>query len=85
MLKDEGITCNELHGDMEQKKRIEVMENFRDKHFKVLVCTDIASRGIHVDSIELVINYEVPIETESYVHRIGRTGRAGREGRLLPL
>ncbi|EDT72182.1 ATP-dependent RNA helicase DbpA [Clostridium perfringens D str. JGS1721] len=83
MLKDEGITCNELHGDMEQKKRIEVMENFRDKHFKVLVCTDIAARGIHVDSIELVINYEVPMETESYVHRIGRTGRAGREGKAI--
>ncbi|MDU6427343.1 MAG: DEAD/DEAH box helicase [Clostridium perfringens] len=83
MLKDEGITCNELHGDMEQKKRIEVMENFRDKQFKVLVCTDIAARGIHVDSIELVINYEVPMETESYVHRIGRTGRAGREGKAI--
>lgn len=83
MLKDEGITCNELHGDMDQKKRIEVMENFRDKHFKVLVCTDIAARGIHVDSIGLVINYEVPMEMESYVHRIGRTGRAGKEGKAI--
>ncbi|MGG5461062.1 DEAD/DEAH box helicase [Clostridium sp. B9] len=83
MLKDEGVTCNELHGDMEQKKRIEVMENFRDKHFKVLVCTDIAARGIHVDTIELVINYEVPMEMESYVHRIGRTGRAGKEGKAI--
>lgn len=83
ILKDEGITCNELHGDMDQKKRIEVMENFRDKHFKVLVCTDIAARGIHVDSIELVINYEVPMEMESYVHRIGRTGRAGKEGKSI--
>ncbi len=83
MLKEEGITCNELHGDMDQKKRIEVMENFRDKHFKVLVCTDIAARGIHVDSIELVINYEVPMEMESYVHRIGRTGRAGKDGKAI--
>lgn len=83
ILKEEGITCNELHGDMDQKKRIEVMENFRDKHFKVLVCTDIAARGIHVDSIELVVNYEVPMEMESYVHRIGRTGRAGKHGEAI--
>lgn len=82
-LKDEGILVEQLHGDMEQKVRIETMERFKDKEFKVLVATDIAARGIHVDNITHVFNYEVPMERESYVHRIGRTGRAGREGRAI--
>ena len=65
---------------MEQKDRLSAMERFKNKEFKVLVATDIAARGIHVDNITHVINYEVPMERESYVHRIGRTGRAGKEG-----
>lgn len=79
-LKSEGISVEQLHGDMEQKIRLETMERFKNAEFKVLVATDIASRGIHVDNITHVFNYEVPMEIESYVHRIGRTGRAGREG-----
>ncbi len=79
-LKSEGISVEQLHGDMEQKDRLKTMERFKNKEFKVLVATDIAARGIHVDNITHVINYEVPMEKESYVHRIGRTGRAGREG-----
>lgn len=82
-LKDEGILVEQLHGDMEQKVRIETMERFKDKEFKVLVATDIAARGIHVDNITHVFNYEVSMERESYVHRIGRTGRAGREGSAI--
>lgn len=82
-LKDEGILVEQLHGDMEQKVRIETMERFKDREFKVLVATDIAARGIHVDNITHVFNYEVPMERESYVHRIGRTGRAGREGMAI--
>ena len=65
---------------MEQRVRIETMERFKNREFKVLIATDIAARGIHVDNITHVFNYEVPMERESYVHRIGRTGRAGREG-----
>lgn len=80
LLKKEGILVDEIHGDMEQKDRIAVMERFKNKEFKVLIATDIAARGIHIDHIDLVINYEVPMEQDSYVHRIGRTGRAGREG-----
>ena len=79
-LKSEGIVVEQLHGDMEQKIRLSTMERFKNKEFKVLVATDIAARGIHVDNITHVINYEVPMERESYVHRIGRTGRAGKEG-----
>lgn len=65
---------------MEQRDRLSVMEEFKNKEFKVLVATDVASRGIHIDDLSLVINYEVPMENESYVHRIGRTGRNGKEG-----
>lgn len=82
-LKSEGIEVEQLHGDMEQKIRLDTMERFKNREFKVLVATDIASRGIHVDNITHVINYEVPMEKESYVHRIGRTGRAGREGNAI--
>ncbi|MEG1254314.1 DEAD/DEAH box helicase [Clostridium sp.] len=82
-LKSEGMLVEQLHGDMEQKERLETMERFKNKGFKVLVATDIASRGIHVDNITHVFNYEVPMERESYVHRIGRTGRAGREGSAI--
>ncbi len=84
-LKSEGISVEQLHGDMEQKIRIETMERFKNREFKVLVATDIAARGIHVDNITHVFNYEVPMERESYVHRIGRTGRAGREGTAITL
>ncbi|MEG2411641.1 MAG: DEAD/DEAH box helicase [Clostridium sp.] len=84
-LKSEEMLVEQLHGDMEQKERIETMERFKNKEFKVLVATDIASRGIHVDNITHVFNYEVPMERESYVHRIGRTGRAGREGVAISL
>lgn len=79
-LKREGIFVEQLHGDMDQKTRLETMERFKNREFKVLVATDIAARGIHVDNITHVINYEIPMEKESYVHRIGRTGRAGKEG-----
>ena len=80
LLSADGIVTCEIHGDMEQKDRIEVMKKFKNKEFKVMVATDLAARGIHIDHIELVINYEVPKEQDAYVHRIGRTGRAGKEG-----
>ncbi|GAA0737247.1 DEAD/DEAH box helicase [Clostridium oceanicum] len=82
-MKKEGFLVEELHGDMEQKDRIKTMERFKNKEFKVLIATDIAARGIHISNITHVLNYEVPMEKESYVHRIGRTGRAGKEGKAI--
>jgi len=74
------ISCALLTGDVEQKKRINRLERFRSGKVRVLVATDVASRGIHVEAISHVINYNLPQESEEYVHRIGRTGRAGASG-----
>jgi superfamily II DNA/RNA helicase len=68
---------------MEQRDRLEIMEKFKKGEFKYLVATDVAARGIHIDDLTHVINYEVPYEKESYVHRIGRTGRAGENGKAI--
>jgi ATP-dependent RNA helicase DeaD len=84
-LKEEKIKVRELQGDMEQKERIKTMESFKNKEFKVLVATDIAARGIHIDHITNVFNYEVPMEKESYVHRIGRSGRGEKNGLAISL
>lgn len=85
LLKKEKIKVNELHGDMDQKERLKVMESFKNKDFKVLVATDIAARGIHISHITNVFNYEVPMEKESYVHRIGRSGRGEKNGLAITL
>ena len=77
--------CNTLHGGMEQKDRLEVIKNFKKGAFQFLIATDVAARGIDIEDISMVINYEVPVEKESYVHRIGRTGRAGKEGIAITL
>ena len=79
-MKKEGFNAIALHGGMEQKDRLETMKKFKQGQFQFLVCTDVAARGIHIENISHVINYEMPYEKESYVHRIGRTGRAGKEG-----
>ncbi len=79
-LKQEGFAADALHGDLNQHQRDIVMGKFRTGALSVLVATDIAARGIDVDDVEAVFNYDIPQETEYYVHRIGRTGRAGREG-----
>lgn len=75
-----GIGCELLSGDVAQKKRMTTLEKFRSGKTKVLVATDVAGRGIHVDDISHVFNYTLPYEAEDYVHRIGRTGRAGKTG-----
>ena len=85
LLRKEKIKVNELHGDMDQKERLKVMESFKNKDFKVLVATDIAARGIHISHITNVFNYEVPMEKESYVHRIGRSGRGEKNGLAITL
>lgn len=85
LLKKEKIKADELHGDMDQKQRLNVMDSFKNKEFKVLVATDIAARGIHINHITNVFNYEVPMEKESYVHRIGRSGRGEKNGLAITL
>jgi ATP-dependent RNA helicase RhlB len=79
-LETYGISCTLLSGEVDQKQRINRLENFRDGKIRVLVATDVASRGIHVEAISHVINYNMPHDVEEYVHRIGRTGRAGASG-----
>jgi ATP-dependent RNA helicase RhlB len=76
----EGIT-----GDLPQRRRLRLMEQFKSGKLKILVATDVASRGIHVEDISHVINYDVPQDREDYVHRIGRTARAGKPGKALTL
>lgn len=75
-----GISCALLSGEVEQTQRIKRLESFREGKVRVLVATDVASRGIHVEAISHVINYNMPQDVEEYVHRIGRTGRAGASG-----
>ena len=79
-LQMRGIDAQCIHGDIPQRKREEVMARFRDGQLHVFVATDVASRGIDVDDVDAVFNYEVPEENEYYIHRIGRTGRAKKHG-----
>ena len=79
-LQKAGFLSKALHGDLTQKERSNVMDGFKSGLFKILVATDVAARGIHVDGVEVVYNFDLPQEVEYYVHRIGRTGRAGMEG-----
>ena len=80
-----GHEAEALHGDLSQGQRERVMDRFRDGSLHILVATDVAARGIDVPEVTHVINFDVPTEPETYVHRIGRTGRAGKEGRAFLL
>lgn len=80
-----GYFADALHGDLKQEQRDRVMNSFRNKKTDILVATDVAARGIDVDDVEAVFNFDVPQDDEYYVHRIGRTGRAGRSGRAFTL
>ena len=82
-LKDLGYSVDKIHGGMLQKDRISTMEKFKKGDFRILVATDIASRGIDVEGITHVINIDIPLEKEAYVHRIGRTARAGKSGKAI--
>ena len=82
-LQQIGVNCGAMHSDLEQAERDDVMFKFKSGQFDVLVATDIVARGIDIDDIEMVINYDVPHDTEDYVHRIGRTARANRDGRAI--
>lgn len=78
-----GVNCAILTGDVPQQKRLRVLEAFRKGTIRVVVATDVAGRGIHVDNISHVVNYDLPYEPEDYVHRVGRTGRAGTKGQAI--
>ena len=84
-LLNRGCRAEALHGDISQGQREKILQKFKDKKITVLVATDVAARGIDVDNLTHVINYSLPQDPESYIHRIGRTGRAGKSGTAITL
>lgn len=84
-LAEAGVSASSLHGNLEQKERDFVMAKFRNHSTRVLVATDVAARGLDIDGLDLVVNFELPFQPEIYLHRIGRTGRAGRVGVAVSL
>ncbi|HIS52691.1 MAG TPA: DEAD/DEAH box helicase [Candidatus Onthomonas avicola] len=80
LLKQNGVSCQPIHGDIPQKQREKTLQDFRDGKLTVLVATDVAARGLDIDDVDVVFNYDVPDEHEYYIHRIGRTGRAKKHG-----
>lgn len=84
-LQERGYASDELHGDLTQAKREQVMKRFREAKIQLLVATDIAARGLDVEGITHVFNYDMPLDVESYIHRIGRTGRAGQRGMAITM
>ena len=85
LLKMRGISCEAIHGDIQQRIREKTLEKFKRGEIKVLVATDVAARGLDIDDVDAVFNYDVPDELENYTHRIGRTGRAKRQGVAVTL
>ncbi len=84
-LENAGLSCLQLHGDLEQKERNETLIRFANGSSRILVATDVAARGLDIQDLGAVINYDLPFETENYIHRIGRTGRAGKTGQAFSL
>ncbi|KLL02265.1 MAG: RNA helicase [Mycoplasmataceae bacterium RC_NB112A] len=84
-LRQKGLVIDFLHGDLRQRKRIKILEKFRNRQISLLVVTDVLGRGIHIDNVDYVINYDIPQNPASYTHRIGRTGRAESTGVALTL
>ncbi|MCK4257375.1 MAG: DEAD/DEAH box helicase [Halanaerobiales bacterium] len=84
-LQQNGYDSDEIHGDLSQNKREQVMKRFRQAKFQILVATDVAARGLDVEGITHVFNYDIPHDVDSYIHRIGRTGRAGEKGVAITL
>jgi superfamily II DNA/RNA helicase len=85
LLSDEGISAECIHGDKPQPARLRALERFKAREVQVLVATDVASRGLDIEALPLVVNFDLPTVAEDYVHRIGRTGRAGAEGEAVSL
>ncbi|MFP4362378.1 MAG: DEAD/DEAH box helicase [Spirochaetia bacterium] len=84
-LEENGIPTEYIIGDLPQKKRSKIIEDIKDGRIKFLCATDVAARGLHIDDLDLVVNYDLPEDPENYVHRIGRTGRAGESGHAVSL
>ncbi|MFB9950897.1 DEAD/DEAH box helicase [Rhizobium puerariae] len=84
-LERHGFSVGALHGDMDQRSRMTMLANFKDGNIKLLVASDVAARGLDIPDVSHVFNFDVPIHSEDYVHRIGRTGRAGRSGRAFTI
>jgi ATP-dependent RNA helicase RhlE len=84
-LSRNGISADAIHGDKSQQQRTETLDAFKEGRLRVLVGTDVAARGLDIDELPCVINFELPHTAEDYVHRIGRTGRAGHKGRAVSL
>jgi ATP-dependent RNA helicase RhlB len=84
-LNANGFPCRLISGDVEQKKRLRILEDFKEGKLPILIATDVASRGLHIDGVSHVVNYDLPQDCEDYVHRIGRTARAGAEGKAISL
>jgi len=84
-LKVNGYECEYIIGDLPQKRRLSIINRIKSGHIRFLVATNVAARGIHIDDLDMVINYDVPEDCEDYVHRIGRTARAGKSGRAITL
>jgi len=83
LLRSKEMRVDYIHSDLSQNRRTRVLNKFRNKQFLILIATDVAARGIHVDDIDYVINYDFPQSPEFYIHRIGRTGRAGASGKAI--
>ena len=79
-LRRNGIRAGAFHGDLSQGTRSEALEDFKNSHFKVMVATDLAARGLDIVELPVVVNYDLPRSADDYTHRIGRTGRAGEHG-----
>jgi superfamily II DNA/RNA helicase len=84
-LKRHGFNAEAMHGDLDQKLRMAILQRFRDGELKLLIASDVAARGLDIPNVSHIFNFDVPIHSEDYVHRIGRTGRAGRSGKSLTL
>ncbi|MDD2366127.1 MAG: DEAD/DEAH box helicase [Desulfuromonadaceae bacterium] len=85
LLNANNFPCKVISGDVEQRKRMKILDNFKNGTLPILIATDVASRGLHIDGVSHVINYDLPQDCEDYVHRIGRTARAGAEGKAISL
>merc|ERR1712194_1000181 len=79
------VNCDSIHGDRSQMEREKAMDDLRDGRTKILCCTDVAARGLDIQGVTLIVNFDPPRSAEDYVHRIGRTGRAGKKGTAVTL
>lgn len=84
-LNANGFPCRVISGDVEQRKRLRILDDFKSGKLPIMIATDVASRGLHIEGVSHVINYDLPQDPEDYVHRIGRTARAGAEGKAISL